>query len=452
MLPRVLFLDGVPRLIDRNFISSLPIRAEFADWSSSDIVSLGRPDLDLLVAVAAPESRNASIFFESLTVKPPCHPTLAVFAQNSEFIGTASRWVDDFVVAPVREADLQHRISRILGEKTPQADERAAHDNLSAEMGLANFVGAHPAFVQVLKQVGLAARSNCSVIISGETGTGKELCARALHHLSPRRHRPFIPVDCAGFPEHLFENEMFGHARGAFTDAHRDQKGLVDLAAGGTLFLDEIDSLSAAAQAKLLRFIQERTYRPIGSARFLTADVRILAATNRDLEALARDGKFRSDLLFRLNVVKLQMVPLRERRSDIPLLVQHFLSLLATENRAARKSLSAAAIRRLMQHDWPGNVRELYNVIQRADALSPGRQIQVESLGDGIAADLMPERPITNFREARARTLEDFERAFVQDALRKTNGNITRAARLVQKDRRVFGRLMKRYNIRRDDI
>src|SRR6516165_7879233 len=250
MLPTVLFLDGRPGLIDRSCVSALPITAEFADWSATAEERLRRPHLDLLVAVDAPDAPNASIFFEQLTAKPPCHPTLAVFRPGSGLLQTASRLVDDFVLAPVRRPELTHRIMRILG--TGASAERATHDSLSAEIGLATFVGEHHSFVRIIEQIRLAARSNCSVVVTGETGTGKELCARALHHLSARRHRPFIPVDCAAFLENLFESEMFGHVRGAFTDAHRDQKGLIELAAGGTLFLDEIDSLGLNIQAKLL--------------------------------------------------------------------------------------------------------------------------------------------------------------------------------------------------------
>ena len=201
-----------------------------------------------------------------------------------------------------------------------------------------------------------------------------------------------------------------------------------------------------------MRFIQERRYRPVDSARFLDSDVRVVVATNKDLEALVRDGKLRSDLFFRLNVVKLHMVALRERRSDIPILARHFLDVIAQENGTARKILPATALRRLMQHDWPGNVRELYNVIQRADVFSPGPQVQIDALGDGAVAEPITAISIGNFREARARTIEAFERDFVVDALRKADGNVTRAARLVQKDRRVFGRLMKRYDIRRDSV
>jgi DNA-binding NtrC family response regulator len=450
MWPTVLFLDERPGLIDRSCVAALPITAEFADWSASAEERLHRPDLDLLVAVDVPDSPSARSFFERLAAKPPCHPTLAVFPSSSAFLQTASRLVDDFVLAPVRGPELTHRIWRILAAGA--SDERAIQDSLSAEIGLATFVGQHPSFVKMIERIRLAARSNCSVVVTGETGTGKELCARALHHLSARRHRPFIPVDCAAFPENLFESEMFGHVRGAFTDAQRDKKGLIELASGGTLFLDEIDSLDLSMQAKLLRFIQERAYRPVGSARFLNADVRIVVATNKNIEALVRDGKFRSDLFFRLNVVKLHMVALRERRSDIPILARHFLNVLAQENGTARKTLPATALRQLMQHDWPGNVRELYNVMQRADVFSPRHQIQIDRLDAGLVAEPSASGSIGNFREARARTIEAFERDFVVDSLRRAGGNVTRAAHMVQKDRRVFGRLMKRYNIRSDSV
>jgi DNA-binding NtrC family response regulator len=359
--------------------------------------------------------------------------------------------VDDFILTPVRADELRHRIHRILDDGMA-VEEQHAHARLSGEIGFAGMVGKDPSFARTLGQIPLVARSSCSVVITGETGTGKELCARAIHHLSDRRHQPFIPVDCAAFPENLFENEMFGHARGAFTDAHRDQKGLVALASGGTLFLDEIDSLSIAAQSKLLRFIQERTYRPIGSTQILRADVRILVATNKNLETLVREGKFRSDLFFRLNVVRLHLAPLRERRSDIMLLAHHFLHASA-ENGAPPKLLSPAAARRLMEHDWPGNVRELSNVIQRGVVFAPTRQIQASHIRNDTAttgSEFDPE-PAT-FREARARTVEAFERAFIEDMLRQADGNITQAARLAQKDRRVFGRLMKRYDIRRDRL
>jgi DNA-binding NtrC family response regulator len=244
---------------------------------------------------------------------------------------------------------------------------------------------------------------------------------------------------------------MFGHARGAFTDAHRDQKGLIALAEGGTVFLDEVDSLSPSAQSKLLRFLQEHTYRPIGSDRFVRANINVVAATNRDLEALVRERKFRADLFFRLNVLRLLLIPLRERRDDIALLARHFLAVLSTETETPRKSLALATIHRLKHHDWPGNVRELYNVIQSATVFSEGTQI--------LPSDILRVAPNSQsgvqgagFREARTQAIEAFERRYVEDVLLDAGGNVTRAARVAQKDRRAFGRLIKRYNINRDPL
>ena len=197
--------------------------------------------------------------------------------------------VDDFVIAPIRIDELQHRIARLLGNAFEQDDETAAHERLTRDLGLAGLIGDHPAFLSTVKQVPILARNPTPVLITGETGTGKEMFARAIHHLSGRRTLPFIPVDCAALPENLFESELFGHVRGAFTDAHRDQPGLIALAGAGTLFLDEIDALSVQAQSKLLRFLQERTYRPVGSDQFQRADLKIIAASNQDIDGLARD-------------------------------------------------------------------------------------------------------------------------------------------------------------------
>jgi two-component system, NtrC family, response regulator GlrR len=449
MFRRVLLVDGFPPSVSKECFTASKVITEFAGWNSLPDGRLLSPDFDLLVAVAAPDYRESTNFFQSLPARPLRRPILGIFSDRDETLHVASRMVDDFILAPVRGDELCHRIDRILDG---DSEAREAHARLSREIGFAGLVGEHPSFIRTLDQIPLVARSSCSVVITGETGTGKELCARAIHHLSARRHQPFIPVDCAAFPEHLFENEMFGHARGAFTDAHRDQKGLIALASGGTLFLDEIDSLSIAAQSKLLRFIQERTYRPIGSTQILPTDVRILVATNKNLETLVREGKFRSDLFFRLNVVRLHLVPLRERRSDVLLLAQHFLNA-SVENGAPRKVLSPAAAQKLIEHDWPGNVRELSNVIQRGVVFAPTRQIHASHIrNDAAIRDGEPDPTPANFRDARARTVEAFERAFIEEALQQASGNVTRAAQLVQKDRRVFGRLMKRYNIRRDDL
>jgi DNA-binding NtrC family response regulator len=346
---------------------------------------------------------------------------------------------DDFVFWPARVEEIRLRL-RLVSQDCDLV--RSVQSRLSIEMGMAQLIGNAPAFLDAIRDLPLLAGTDAPILITGETGTGKDLCARAIHHLSGRNHGSFIPVDCGATPDHLFENELFGHARGAYTDAHSDQKGLTQMADGGTLFLDEIDALSLGTQAKILRFLQERAYKPLGADKFLRADVRLVAASNRDIEAHVSEKLFRSDLYFRLNVLRVHLPPLRRRPDDIPILAQHFVSALALKEKPKR--LSEAVLRKLAWHDWPGNVRELYNVIHRAVIYSQDRQIQPQDIRFAVAAPAT-ESPGKTFGLARAAAIEVFERRYVEEMLRKHGGNITRAARDAGKERRAFGRLVKKY-------
>jgi two-component system response regulator GlrR len=432
-------LSGIPSL-------GADTRCERIEWHSLIPQKLRDDPVDLVLPVALHGLDRPLHLFRWMLDNPLHSPTLAILpgAADQELLCAAAKATTDFMTWPAQREELIQRVTRILGEAR---ERQSVRDRLIDEKSLAALVGNDPAFLRVIAQIPLIARSNKPVLISGETGTGKELCARAIHCLSKRRDFPFLPVDCAAFPDHLFENEMFGHARGAFTDAHRDQKGLIALAEGGTLFLDEIDSLSPSAQAKMLRFLQERTYRPLGGNRFLRAEVNVLAATNRDLDQLVHQQIFRDDLFFRLNVLRLHMVPLRERRRDVGLLARHFLEALCAEN-GARKTLAAATVSKLSGMEWKGNVRELANVIQRAFVFAEGSQILPAHVQTTAAADSAPGEA-ESFRAARARTIEEFERQYVGETLRQHKGNVTQAARQAGKDRRAFGRLVKRYNIDR---
>jgi DNA-binding NtrC family response regulator len=416
-----------------------------------DIISIAPPELQDtradLVFVVTPSIEDA--WFRSLSQTPAVSPVFAMLPANTNdaLLRLAGEVTADFVIEPARPEEIWRRVTRILGE--PSSSVSALEDRLMDEAGLRHLVGRDPAFRRVIAQIPLIARSNCSVLVTGETGTGKELCARAIHHLSRRRESPFIPIDCGAFPDQLFENEMFGHARGAYTDAHREQRGLVAMAEGGTLFLDEIDSLSPAAQAKLLRFLQERTYRPLGGDRFVQANVTIVAATNRHLESLVAEQTFRADLFFRLSVLRLHIIPLRERREDIGLLAQHFLDAICTEQGVPRKTIAPAALVELRHQAWPGNVRELHNVVQRAFVFAPGAQLlrsHIVSAQGGVAAAAEPR---VGYRAARERALRAFERQYIIEMLTQHNGNITQAARGAGQDRRAFGRLVKRHGIDR---
>jgi DNA-binding NtrC family response regulator len=414
-------------------------------WTSFQPERLNSCCEDLLLANAVPRTEQALQFFRLLRNHPLHIPTLAILPGedgNEEQLEAAASSVDDFLLWPVRPEEFRQRLKRLLGPRSSWRED--VESLLLSEVGLQRMVGKDPAFVRVLTQVALFGSSEAPVLIVGETGTGKELCARVIHLLSQRRSGPFIPIDCGSVPDQLFENELFGHFRGAFTDAQSDRRGLVAMAQGGTLFMDELDGLTPAAQAKVLRLLQEKTYRPLGSEQFHSANVRVIAATNADLESRVRDKQFRQDLYFRINVLRVHLPSLRERATDIPLLARHFIDEICQGSNLSRRVLSPAALAKLQNHAWPGNVRELYNTVQRAVLCASGSQIgaaHIDLLRPSDTDNQFPE----DFRRAKLYALEKFERDYVERMLQKHAGNITRAAREAGKDRRAFGRLAKKY-------
>lgn len=401
---------------------------------------------NLLVASAVPWNDAAVEFFQWLREHPIGIPILAILPSgNNEFLQAATEVVDDFLLFPVRGEEFRRRVARLIG-KQPRTVE-GARAELIAELSLRQMVGTDPNFLKVLSDAATYASSEAPVLLTGETGTGKELCARIIHWMSKRRNGPFIPVDCGALPEHLFENELFGHARGAFTDAHTDQNGLVALAVGGTLFLDEVDGFSTAIQGKVLRLLQEKTYRPLGSEQFRHTNIRIIAATNCNLEKLVGEKRFREDLFYRLNVLRVHLPPLRQRSGDIGLLARHFAGETCASGGIQKKIFSPASIRKLEEHDWPGNVRELYNTVQRAVYAAPGTQISGAHINFS-RFDSTVETQTSDFRKAKTVAIERFERGYVEGLFEKYAGNVTHAAREAGKDRRAFGRLVKKYGLR----
>jgi DNA-binding NtrC family response regulator len=449
---RLLVLEGDSTPPEASVQVALVMDAEFrlerVSWDAARPETLSSKAQDATVAVGVPDGRHVANFFQRLREVRVAAPTLGVLPADAcgELVEAVSRGADDFLFAPIRPDELRHRLVRLLGR--PRDDLDNIRERLMHEMGILQLIGSDPEFVKVLEQIPRFARSNAPVLITGETGTGKELFARAIHFLSKRRNFPFIAVDCGAVPDHLFENELFGHIRGAFTDAHRDQKGLIGMAEGGTLFLDEVDSLSLGAQSKLLRFLQERTFRRLGADGFERADVSVIAASNRDLEACVREKLLRADLYFRLNVLSVSLPPLRARRGDVELLACHFLKTLQKAGDPLPKSFSVSALRHLAAYDWPGNVRELFNVVQRAIAACDCAQllpchVVLPHTQPSIGPSAMP------FRAARAAALGAFERHYLEDLLRKHQGNITHAAREACQDRRALGRLVKKHGITR---
>ena len=299
---------------------------------------------------------------------------------------------------------------------------------------------------EVAARITALAGCDANVLIVGETGSGKEICAQSIHYLSRRAALPWIAVNCGAIPAELVENELFGHVRGAYTTAHAARSGLVHEAEQGTLFLDDVDCLPLAAQAKLLRFIQEREYRPVGSNTVVLANVRVIAASNRDLKKLAMGGQFRQDLYFRLNVLRINLPALRERREDIAGLARHFIEEFAREFGRPVAALTPAALRHLMAYTWPGNVRELRHVIERAVLLSRGPVLRAEDIE--IDADDAPDDTYSeSFSSAKARVVRDFERDYLSQMLAAAQGNVTRAAQAAKKDRRAFFELLRKHDI-----
>ncbi len=380
----------------------------------------------------------------------PDLPVLMVVeqARPEEVLALLELGVTDFLTAPLCAAGVLPRLWRTLAHAS---DCSSPVHRLKAKLGLKQLVGESAAFVEAIRKIPLVAGCDAAVLISGETGTGKELCARAVHYLSPRGNRPFVPVNCGAIPVDLVENELFGHERAAFTGAAGARPGLIAEAEGGTLFLDEIDSLVPAAQVKLLRFLQDGEYRPLGSTKVRKADVRILAATNADLEAAVEEGRLRRDLYYRVGTIPLCLPPLRQRYDDIPLLARHFLRVHNQRFERGVTAISAVAMQKLLFYDWPGNVRELENVVERAVIFAEDRA----TIGAGevqLSGSSSQDRDQESFREAKARIVGRFERRYLKTMLTAHRGNITRAAKAAQKNRRAFWELIRKHDIRASDF
>lgn len=347
---------------------------------------------------------------------------------------------DDFVQLPVRPGEILLRIRRLL-EKSVLEDSISR--SVKEKFGLKQMVGESAAFLAEVKKIPFLARSDANVLITGETGTGKELCARAIHYLSPRSRSPFMPINCGAIPVDLVENELFGHEKGAFTGATDSRAGLISEAEGGTLFLDEIDCLPLGAQVKILRFLQEKEYRPLGSRKTKKADVRLLAAMNIDPQEAVAAGRLRQDLFYRLNVIPLAIPPLRQRRDDISLLAHHFLIKYSAEFDKPIAGFSTEAMQVLQLYDWPGNIRELEHHVERAVVLSEGRTIQEKDVLLPSAESNVQE----SFQEAKMKMIAAFERTYIERLLLAHHGNISQAARAAQKNRRAFWELVRKHQI-----
>ncbi|MGO9991370.1 MAG: sigma-54 interaction domain-containing protein [Steroidobacteraceae bacterium] len=316
-------------------------------------------------------------------------------------------------------------------------------------------IGRSRLFRHVLTLIEKFAACEYAVLVQGETGTGKELAARAIHYLGARRAYPFIPANCGALPDALVESELFGHVRGAFTDAREARPGIIAQARGGTLFLDEIEAMAPRAQVALLRFLQDGEYRPVGGTAAIKADVRVIGATNVDLNALVRRGAFRSDLLFRLNVLNLSLPALRDRAGDVMVLAEHFLDRFNRESKQPAKSLHAESASALNAHGWPGNIRELENLMLRRYLLESGSIIHIRSVDeahDRHDVPRPPDPPASGFKTAKARAVAAFEQSYITALLSRSGGNLSLASRLSGKDRSDLCKLLRKHGIDRQQF
>lgn len=380
--------------------------------------------------------------------RPPICIMMTAYGSVDAAVEAMKRGVYDFVTKPVNIDRLEILIQRALREKETRKENEELRQQVTQRTGLEGMIGHSPAMVEVFETIRQVAPSRATVLIQGETGTGKELAAKAIHYLSPRAAKKFVAVHCKAFSSQLLESELFGHERGAFTGAFERRAGRFEQAAGGTLFLDEIGEIDENTQVKILRVLGERSFERVGGNQTIQADVRLVAATNKDLGALVAEGKFRDDLYFRLNVVQITMPPLRARKDDIPLLVQAFLKESARENGKPLRELAPEAMACILNYDWPGNVRELRAAVEHAVVMATGAKIGVRDLpaavrdGNGLVIGGGTPQAING-----GLNLHQTEMALILRALEESGGNRTAAARRLGISRRTLHRRLKELNV-----
>jgi two-component system, NtrC family, response regulator AtoC len=349
----------------------------------------------------------------------------------------------DYLVKPFDPEELSLMMQKIVAQQTLVRENVVLRQALKQEYRFRDLLSKSPAMQAVFELARTAARSNSTILVLGESGSGKEVLARAIHAESPRAEGPFVAVSCAALTESLLESELFGHEKGSFTGALARRKGKFETADGGTLFLDEVGDVGPKLQLDLLRVLEDRTLHRVGGNEQISVDVRIIAATNRDLKKAVQDGKFRDDLFYRLNVIPILIPPLRQRREDIPLLVENFVERLAVEMKKRLDGVSAEAMNAIIAYDWPGNVRELRNVLERGAVVACGPLIQVSDLGLPSKAEALP-------RPGAMASLEEVEKRHVAAVLAHTRGNVSQSARILGIDRVTLYNKMRKYAIRRD--
>jgi len=405
------------------------------------------PDIDGLEVLRQARAANPSVIAIMVTA----------YGSPDLIRGVETLGVNDYVEKPFNTEVLKFRIRKELDRKRLHQENTLLKRAMRSAHQFENIIGTSSAMLRVFDLVETIAPTGSTVLITGESGTGKELVARAIHVRSARSDRPFVAVNCGALTETLLDAELFGHVRGAFTGADGNKKGLIEVADKGTIFLDEIGEMSPMLQVKLLRVLQERRFRRVGGTEEIEADIRIIAATNRDLARMVSDGQFREDLFYRINVIPVRMPPLRERTGDIPQLAEHFIARFAPQMKKAIDGIAPAAMASLTAYAWPGNVRELENAMERAVALERSAVVGVESLPDAVrgtttaaattTSSVMPGSPLPDTGFDLEQHVQHIEREYIAEALRRSGGVKVKAAELLGMSFRSFRYYMKKYNL-----
>lgn len=463
---KILIVDDEAEALEncRRILSRVPYDCltESDAVQALDVIQRERPGL-IFTDLRMPDLDGIEVLMAAKRFDPSVQVVLLTAHATVETAVTSMRYgAFDYITKPFASADLVQIARRAFGENGAhaptnagalQGERRPQEAPLARQAGFARLIGESPAMRSVFDMIGKVAPTQANVLIYGESGTGKELVAHAIHEASSRADRPFIPVDCVSLPDTLLESELFGHEKGAFTGAHVAKPGLFEIASGGTVFIDEVSGMSQILQSRLLRVLQERQVRRVGGIRFTDVDVRVIAASNQDLEAACRRGDFREDLYYRLNVIPLTLPPLRSRDGDIPLLAREFLRrfMKPKGDLSSVRELSASAMDLLCRYPWPGNVRELQNVIERAAVLADGPHIGSAHLPERLrrmGADDSGPAEAASFKHAKQAAVTTFERSFLLELLKRHDGHMGHAAREAGVDRKTIERMVKKHGLR----
>ncbi|HVU16192.1 MAG TPA: sigma-54 dependent transcriptional regulator [Candidatus Didemnitutus sp.] len=443
MVPSVLIVDdekhtreGLQQALQENYDVSVAASAD------EGFNLMDAQEFDVIVTdLRMPGKSGLKVIDKALTgANKPAVIMMTAYGSIDSAVEAMKRGAVDFLTKPVNIERLEILIQRALKTKTLEVEVKQLHERLDEKFNPEGIVGTSPKLKELIERVKLVAPSKATILIEGETGTGKELVAQAIHQASPRAQAPFMPVHCAALPAALLESELFGHERGSFTGATERRIGRFEAADGGTVFLDEIGEIGPEIQVKLLRFMETRSFERIGSTRALTVDVRLVAATNRNLEQMVKEGKFREDLFFRLNVVRLTTPPLRERVEDIPLLLEHFIRQFSKENGYEPITIEPGAMRYLQSYPWPGNIRELRNFAENTVVMQRGGSLDEFGLDAKFRGEIPGSPVFSSGAPANPLSVEENGKRLLREALIKAHGNRTKAAELLGISRRTLHR------------